>query len=132
MSSDTDKTADFVLLRTMTPRDLVCLLLNRFPTVRDRVCPDEFHFKNPTIVYDSFAKIVREKSGDSGFIQSVALLIDELANIKEPLIQDVLNASLLEGIAENAQLARTISGIISSHSGSLLHEVERKIYGREP
>lgn len=31
MSSDKDREGDFILMRTMTPREVVCLLLNRFP-----------------------------------------------------------------------------------------------------
>ena len=52
MSSDEHKAVDFILVRTMTPREVVYLLLNRFPTIRDLVCPDEDCFEAPTIVYD--------------------------------------------------------------------------------
>jgi hypothetical protein len=132
MSSDEHKAVDFILVRTMTPREVVCLLLNRFPTIRDLVCPNEDSFEDPFRVYDSFARVVIERSNDSGFIQSVALFIDELAKSKDPLTKDVLFASLLEGIADNAQVARMISRKINPHSRSLLHEVESKIYGRAP
>jgi len=40
----------------MTPRQVVCLLLSRFPTMRDLVCPDEYGFEEPTRVYDSFVR----------------------------------------------------------------------------
>jgi hypothetical protein len=132
MGSDKDKAVDFILVPTMTARQVVCLLLSGFPTTRDLVCPDEDCFELPTIVYDSFARIVIERSDDPGFIQSVALFIDELAESKDPLIKDVLISSLLEGIAVNAQLARKISRIVSPQARSLLHEVESKIYGPAP
>ena len=132
MSSDKHKAVDFLLVRTMTPRQVVCLLSSRFPTMRDLVCPDEYCFEEPTRVYDSFARIVIERSDDPGFIESVALFIDELAESKDPLIKEVLISSLSEGIAVNAQLARMISRSISPQSRSLLHEVESKIYGRAP
>jgi hypothetical protein len=132
MSSDSDKEVDFILVRTMTPRQVVSHLLSRFPTMRDLVCPDEYCFELPTVVYDSFAKIVRERSDDSGFMQSVVLFIDELSESKDPLVKEVLFSSLLEGIAVNAQLARMISSTISPKSRSLLREVESKIYGRAP
>lgn len=131
MSSDEHKAVDFILVRTMTPRQAVSLLLSRFPTTRDLVCPDEDCFETPTIVYDSFAKIVIERSDNPGFIQSVACFIDELAESKDRLIKDILSACLLEGIAVNAQVARMISRSISPRSSSLLHEVETKIYGRD-
>ena len=132
MSSGNDQTVDFVLVPTMSEREVVCLLLNRFPAVRDRVCPDEDYFEWPTIVYDSFATIVLQKSDDSTFIQSVAQFIDELAESKDRLIKNVLDVSLLEGIAADPQFARRISSIISPQSRSLLHDVERKFYLREP
>jgi hypothetical protein len=69
-------------------------------------------------------------SDDPGFIESVAPFIDELAESKDPLIKEVLISSLFEGIAGNAQLGRMISRSISPQSGSLLQEVESKIYGR--
>jgi hypothetical protein len=130
MSSDKDREVDFVLVRTMTEREVVCLLLERFPDIRDLVCPDEDCFELPTIVYDSFARIVIQRSADPGFTQSVALFIDELAENKSSLVQEVLIICLLEGLAADEQVARTISRKISPHSRSLLHEVESKFYGR--
>ena len=132
MSSDTNKEVNFVLMRTMTPRELVSLLLSRFPATRDLVCPDEGCFERQSVVYDSFAEIVRERSDDPAFIQSVALFIDDLADKREPLVTEVLLSSLLEGIAVDEQLARMISRIISPQSRSLLHQVESNFYGREP
>ena len=132
MSSDTNKEVNFILVRTMTPRELVSLLLRRFPATRDLVCPDEGCFEMQSVVYDSFAEIVRERSDDPAFIQSVALFIDDLADKREPLVTEVLLSSLLEGIAVDEQLARMISRIISPQSRSLLHQVESNFYGREP
>jgi|SRR5215469_1032013 len=132
MSSDKNKEVDFVLVRTMTDREWVCLLLDRFPNVRDLVCPDEDCFELSTIVYDSFARIVIERSDDPGFIQSVVIFIDELAENKSSLVQEVLITCLLEGIAADEQVARMIERTMTPHSRSLLHEVETKIYGREP
>lgn len=132
MTSDKNKEVDFVLVRTMTDRELVCLLLDRFPNVRDLLCPDEDCFDLSAIVYDSFARIVIQRSDDPGFIQSVVLFIDELAENKGSLVREVLITCLLEGIAEDEQVARMISRSISPRSRSLLQEVESKIYGRTP
>jgi hypothetical protein len=132
MSSDKDTAVDFLLVPTMTPRQVVSLLLSRYPTMRDLVCPDEHCFEEPTRVYDSFARVVIERSYDLDLIQSVVRFIDELAESNDPLIKDVLISSLLEGIAENEQLARMISSSISPRPKRLLQEVESKIYGRAP
>lgn len=132
MSSDKDNAVDFALVRTMTSHEVVGLLLNRFPSLRGLVCPDEYCFEEPTRVYDSFAGIVIERSDDPGFIQPVVLFIDELAESNDPLVKEILISSLLEGIAASAQVARMISRTMTPHSRSLLHEVESKIYGRVP
>ena len=132
MSLDKDKTVNFVLVRTMKDRELVCLLLDRFPNIRDLVCPDEDCFELATIVYDSFARIVIQRSDDPGFIQSVVLFINELAENKSSLVQDVLTTCLLEGIAVNEQVARMMERTMTPHSKSLLHEVESNFYGRAP
>lgn len=130
MDQDKDKTVDFVIVPTMTEREVVCLLLERFPDVRDRVCPEEYYFELPTVVYDSFATIVLERADDPRFIQSVAFFIDELAENKDRSIQEVFIVCLLEGIAANEKVARMIERTMTPHSRSLLHEVESKIYGR--
>ena len=132
MSSEKDKEVDFVLVRTMTSRELVCLLLDRFPDVRELVCPDEDCFDLSTVVYDSFARIVIQRSNDPEFIQSVVLFIDELAESKGSLVYEVLMSSLLEGIAENPQVARMMSRTMTPHSRSLLQKVETEFYGRAP
>jgi hypothetical protein len=84
MSSDEHEAVDFSLVRSITPRQVVCLLLSRFPTMCDLVCPDEYCFEQPTRVYNSLARIVIDRSDDPGFIESVAPFIDELAESKDP------------------------------------------------
>ncbi len=130
MSSDDKKKVDFVLVRTMTPREVVRLLLDRFPNDRGVVCPDEDSLDYPFAAYDRFARLVIERSSDPAFIQLVALFIDELAISKDWLVDNVLRASLLEGIADNENVARMISRHLSPHSRSVLHEVESDFYGR--
>ena len=132
MDQDEEKTVNFVIVPTMTSRELVCLLLERFPGVRELVCPDEDCFELSTMVYDSFARRVIQRADDPGFMQAVASFIDELAESKGSLVYEVLMSCLLEGIAENEQVARMISRMISPRSRSLLHEVESSFYGRSP
>lgn len=132
MDQDKDKRVNFVIVPTMTDREVVCLLLDRFPDVRDRVCPDESYFELPTVVYDTFSTIVTERADDPRFILSVAFFIDELAQNKDRLVQEILIICLLEGIAASEKVARMIERTITPHSRSLLHEVETKFYGRTP
>ena len=53
--------------------------------MRDLVCPDEHCFEEPTRVYDSFARVVIERSYDLDLIQSVVRFIDELAERNDPV-----------------------------------------------
>jgi hypothetical protein len=132
MSSDKNKEVDFVLVHRMTDRELVRQLLDRFPNVREFLCPGEDCFDLSTVVYDSFARIVIQRSYDPAFIESVASFIDELAENKSSLVQEVLITCLLEGIVADERVARMIERTLTPHSRSLLHEVEVKIYGRAP
>ena len=130
MDPDKDKTVNFVIVPTMTEREVVDLLLNRFPDIRDRMCPEDFDL--PTVVYDRLATIAVERADDPGFIRSVAFFIDELAESKDRLLQELLIVCLLEGIAAYEKVARKIERTMTPHSRSLLHEVERDFYGRTP
>ena len=55
---------NFVIVPTMTNREVVSLLLDRFPEMRERICPDEECFVLPTVVYDSFASEVVRRADD--------------------------------------------------------------------
>jgi hypothetical protein len=121
-----------VLVGTMTPREAVSLLLSRFPSMRDLVCPDEYCFEEPTRAYDYFAMEVISRAFDSDFIAAAVHFINDIAQRKDPLLRELLVTSLLEGIAANADVAQKISGAINEEARSLLHDVETKIYGRRP
>jgi|ERR1700722_1665097 len=121
---------NFVLVPTMTPREVVSLLLGRFPAMRDLVCPDEDCFTEPTRVYDSFAAEVVRRVDDREVLKSVVRFIDEIAESKDPLLSTVLVICLLEGIAEDPDVARRVSGAVGETARTLLRDVERKIYHR--
>ncbi len=80
------KGPDFVLVPTMTPREVVSLLLSRFPTMRDVICPDEDCFNEPTRVYDSFAAEMVKKADDRDIFESAIRFIDDIAKSKDPLL----------------------------------------------
>jgi hypothetical protein len=121
---------NFVLVPMMTPREVVSLLLGRFPAMRDLVCPDEDCFNEPTRVYDSFAAEVVRKVDDRELFKSVIRFIDDIAESKDPLLSTVLVISLLEGIAADPDVARRVSSAVGETARMLLRDVERKIYHR--
>jgi hypothetical protein len=121
---------NFILVRTMTPREVVSLLLSRFPSMRDLICPDEYCFEEPTRVYDSFASQMVRKVDDTDFFESAVRFINEIAESKDPLLSEVLIISLLEGIAADPEVAQKTFGALGENARTLLREVEKKIYGR--
>ena len=128
---DTEKEGvNFVLVRTMTPREVVSLLLDRFPAMRDLICPDEDCFNEPTIVYDSFATEVVRRVDDRDFFGSVIRFIDDIAESRDPLLNNVLVVCLLEGIASDPDIARRVSGAVGETARMLLRDVERNFYHR--
>ena len=124
--SDKPYEPDFVVVKSRTPAELVSLLLNRFPGVREIVASrDEFH------VYEILASDVRTKLDDPSFLQEVGKFIDDLVvEENDPLIGSVLVTSLLEGIAEDQEAAAQVSAVIGEKARALLRDVETKIYGR--
>ncbi len=128
---DTEKEGvNFVLVPTMTPREVVSLLLDRFPAMRDVICPDEDCFSEPTIVYDSFATEVVRRVDDRDLFDSVIRFIDDVAESRDPLLNNVLVVCLLEGIASDPDIARRVSGAVGETARTLLRDVERNFYHR--
>lgn len=121
---------NFILAPTMTPQEVVSLLLSRFPAMRDLICPDEDCFEQPTCVYDSFAHEVVKRVNDRDFFESAIRFINDIAESKDPLLSTVLIISLLEGIAEDPDVARRVSGSVSENARRLLRDVEVKVYHR--
>jgi hypothetical protein len=121
---------NFVLVPTMTPREVVSLLLVRFPAMRDLICPDEDCFNEPTLVYDSFAAEAVRRVDDRDVFKSVVQFIDDIAESKDPLLSTVLVISLLEGIAADPDVARRVSGAVDKTARGLLRDVERNFYHR--
>ncbi len=121
---------NFVLVPTMTPRDVVSFLLNRFPETCELVCPDEDCFEQPTRVYDSFAAEVVKRVDELDFFESVTRFIDDIAESKDPLLGTVLVIDLLEGIAADPDVAGRVSRAVGENAQRLLRDVERKIYHR--
>ena len=121
---------NFVIVPTMTPREVVSLLLGRFPAMRDVICPDEDCFNEETIVYDSFATEVVRRVDDRDLFDSVIRFIDDIAESKDPLLNNVLVVCLLEGLASDPDIARRVSGAVGETARTLLRDVERNFYHR--
>lgn len=121
---------NFVIVPTMTPREVVSLLLDRFPAMRDRICPDENCFELPTCVYDSFASEVVRRVDDHDLFESVIRFIDDIAESKDPLLSNVLYVCILEGLASDPDVARRVSAAVAETARGLLREVERNFYHR--
>jgi hypothetical protein len=121
---------NFVIVPTMTPREVVSLLLGRFPAMRDVICPDEDCFNEETIVYDSFATEVVRRVDDGDLFDSVIRFIDDIAESKDRLLNNVLVVCLLEGLASDPDIARRVSGAVGETARTLLRDVERNFYHR--
>ena len=121
---------NFVVVPTMTEHDVISLLLNRFPAMRDLLCADEESRDLATCVYDRFAAEVVRGAGDREFFASVIRFIDDIAEGRDTLLRTVLEMDLLEGIAADADVAQKVSDAVGDTARRLLHDVERKTYGR--
>ena len=130
MGEGEKESVNFVIVPTMTPREVVSLLLDRFPAMRDRICLDEDCFDLPTCVYDSFATEVVRRVDDHDLFKSVIQFIDEIAESQDPTLRNVLYVCILEGIASDPDVARRVSGALGETARGLLRDVERDFYHR--
>jgi len=121
---------NFVIVPRMTSREVVSLLLERFPAMRERICPDEEDFDLATCVYDSFATEVVRRVDDHEVFKSVIRFIDDIAESKDPTLRNVLEVCILEGIAADPDVARRVSGAVGENARRLLRDVERDFYHR--
>lgn len=130
MASSKEPGNNFVIVRTLSPREVVELLLREFPAMQDVICPDEFCFEEPTRSYDCFAAEVIRRKHDQQFMTSVAQFSNVAAKGRDYLLRTALETSLLEGIAADEEVARKLAGMLGETALKLLHDIERKVYGR--
>ena len=131
MAEAEKESVNFVIVPRMTSREAVSFLLDRFPAMRDRICPDEEDFDLATCVYDSFATEVVRRADEHDLFKLVIRFIDEIAESKDPTLRNVLEVCILEGIAADPDVARRVSGAVRENARRLLRDVERDFYHRK-
>ncbi len=131
MAEAEKESVNFVIVPRMTSREAVSFLLDRFPAMRDRICPDEEDFDLATCVYDSFATEVVRRVDDHQVFTAAIRFIDEIAESKDPTLRNVLEVCILEGIAADPDVARRVSGAVRENARRLLRDVERDFYHRK-
>jgi hypothetical protein len=109
-------------------RDAVSLLVSRFPALRETVDKDSL-WTSPHIAYGLLATDLLEE-GTTSSLNEVAQFVDELASSGDSLLEELLIVDLLEGIAQDANLARRLRAKIGPKSATLLERVEREFFGR--
>jgi hypothetical protein len=116
----------------MDAADAVTLLLNRFPAVRERVDQPDDLFEMPHVTYGLLATDALENSDDVVLLDRVANFVDELANSGDELLEELLVVDVLEGIAQQPNVASGLRMRISPRAASFLEMVEREYFGRLP
>lgn len=125
------KKPDFILNKSKTATEVVALLLERFPDLREVVdSADELELAEPFHAYECFASEIQRRIQQREFLEAAAQFINELTESNDPLIRDVLVTSVFERIAEDKETARKIALHIGQKANSLLEDVESKIYKR--
>lgn len=115
----------------MTGTDAVALLIERFPALMERVDDHSDLFEMPHVTYGLLGTELLENSGDEALFNGVSQFIDELANSGDDLLEELLVINVLEGIAQDSNLATKLSTRISPKAASFLKAVERDYFGRQ-
>lgn len=116
----------------MTERDAISFLLTRFPELGKRIDDPEDLVASPHYVYAMLANEVLENRSDESLLNAVSRFIDELANSGNGLLEELLVVDVLEGLAEDATLARIIKAKVGPEAAAFLDRVEREYFGRAP
>lgn len=122
---------NFILKRTFTASEAVSLLTQRFPILSQTFSTEELKFDEPFSAYERLGSLVHDRFQDEPFLRTVAAFIDELASSDDPLLENVLNVSLLEKIAEEPTVASALKAYIGPKAADLLQSIEKEVFGRE-
>jgi|SRR5271165_135968 len=114
----------------MTTTDAVALLLKWFPALKERADDSSDLFEMPHVAYGLLATDVLENSGDQVLVTKLGQFIDELANSGDDLLEELLVIDVLEGIAQDPDLATKMRLKISPKATDFLERVEREFFGR--
>ena len=116
----------------MTGTEAVTLLVKRFPVVKDRVDDPNDLFETPHVTYGLLATEVLENVQDQGLFKDLCKFIDELANSGDDLLEELLVIDVLEGLAQNPELAARVGSCVSPKALEFLTKVEREFFRRHP
>lgn len=116
---------------TVEATDAIALLVGRFPALQRTVHEDDL-LESPHIAYGLLATEVLENSSDELLLNEAARFIDDLANSGDSLLEELLVIDVLEGIAQDPDVARTLKARINPKSTAFLERVEREFFGRSP
>ena len=114
----------------MTGTEAVKLLIERFPSLKQRVDDPNDLFEMPHLSYDLLAAEARENVHDMVLFENLCKFIDELGNSGDDLLEEFLVIDVLEGIAQDPDLAKRVGSCISPKALEFLTAVEREYFGR--
>jgi hypothetical protein len=109
----------------MTYAEAVTLIIERFPILRQRVDDLDDLFEMPYVTYGLLASELLENPEDEVLFGLAAQFVDELANSGDDLLEELLVLDILEGIAQDRDLANKFRTKITPKAVSLLENVEK-------
>lgn len=116
----------------MTDEDAISLLVTRFPILRTKIDDPEDLVTGPHYAYSLLANEILENRNDEELLKAASAFINELANSGNGLLEELLVVDVLEGLAENPDLARHFAERVGPKAATLLERVEREYFGRNP
>jgi hypothetical protein len=115
----------------MVAEQAIHLLIDRFPILNRRVEDPDDLVGAPHFAFSLLAAETLERRTDEAFLDRVGEFIDDLANSGDSLLEEVLVIDVLEGIAQDPDLARRMGQRINSKSRSWLDRVEKEFFKRQ-
>ena len=115
----------------MTAREAISLAIERFPKLLDRIDDPEDLLASPHMVYSLLAEELLTNKTNQALIEATSQFINELANSGDDLLEELLVIDVLEGLAQDPHLAKTMSMRINPAAAKFLQRVEVEYFGRK-
>ncbi len=88
-------------------------------------------FESAHVTYTMLATELLQNPSNDELLNAVARFADELASSGDELLEELLVIDVLEGIAQDSQLAIRLSARLGERAAAFLREVERGYYKRD-
>jgi hypothetical protein len=108
------------------------ILRERFPEFAYIIDdPEQCDPEDTYVAYSILVEQILERKSETALLDRAAAFINELIASKEHILEQMAFIEMLEGLAQDAEVARALYPKLDPEGRDGLRETERKFYGRK-